>query len=334
VPAEKPHVAAIAVADLARELKRHGVVGLAQLQGIDRRLAQYALALEQGRDVSSLVEARYPESWMLALWRLAESAAPDSGIGARIGATVSPEARGLLANLMLHCDSLGEVLDTYLASIGLTNASETWRIAREGGRVELAFEFRRGRPYPRCAVERSVVALYCWARYLCGRDLPLQSVAFAYPEPAYADYLRSLFPCEVRFDGDRHALIVAEEVLSWPLPRRDRYVKGMLREQIAGLNLVPGKLSTGERVRALLRKNLAAHRAVEPTARALFVSRATLHRRLKEEGTAFSRILDEERRRLLRRHRREPVAWLCELLGFREASAYYKARKRWEAGAD
>jgi AraC-like DNA-binding protein len=333
MPAEKPHVAAIAVVDLARELKRHAVVSLAQIQAIDRRLAQYALSLEKGRDVSALIEARYPESWMLALWRLAESAAPASGIGARIGATVSPQARGLLANLMLHCDDLGEVLDTYLANIGLTNASETWRVERQGGRVALVFEFRRGKPYPRCAVERSVVALYCWARYLCGRDLPLDSVEFAYPEPAYAAYLRSLLPCEVRFGAGRHAILFAGELLSWPLPRRDRYVKGLLREQIAGLNLAPGARSTGERVRALLRKDLAAHRAVEPTARALFMSRATLHRRLKDEGTAFSIILDEERRRLLGRHRRDPVARLCELLGYREPSAYYKARKRWGLGA-
>jgi AraC-like DNA-binding protein len=330
-PAAPSRVAAIAVVDLARELKRHGVLSLAQIRAIDRELAEHALALEKGEDLSPLVEARYPEAWMIELWRLAERAAPDGGIGARIGATVSPEARGLLANLMLHCDDLQDVLDTYLANIGLTNASETWQVERRGKRVELVFGFPPGKPYPRCAVERSLVALLYWAQYLCGRRLPLVSAVFAFPEPAYAGYLRGLFPCEVRFGGERHALVLAEETLRLKLPRRDRYVKGVLQRQIAGLDLASGARPVEKRVRALLRKDLAAHRSVEALARSLCMSKATLYRRLRAEGASVSGILDEERRQLLQRHRRAPVAKLCDLLGYREASAYYKARRRWAA---
>lgn len=327
-----PHVSAIAVVDLARELKRHSVISLAQIQAIDRQLADNVVILEEGRDISGLIESRYPESWLLTLWRLADKYAPNTGIGARIGAIISPEARGLLANLMLYCDNLKDVLETYLANIEITNASESWQINREGAHVELIFGFMPGKPYPRCAVERSMVALYHWAQHLCGREIPVRSVEFAFPEPGYAGYLRSLFPCEMRFDSRRHALVFTEEVFSWPLLQRNRYVKSMLEQKIADLDLVAKTKSVGAQVRELLRKDLAFYHSIDSLTQALCMSKSTLYRKLKEEKTGFAEILDEERRRLLDRHRDKPVARLCDLLGFQDASAYYKACKRWNGG--
>jgi AraC-like DNA-binding protein len=326
---DRPQIAAIAVVDLARELKRHRVIGLAQIRDIDRQLADHVVALEENRDVSGLMEMRYPESWLTTLWQLADNDADHADIGARIGATVSPEARGMLANLMLHCDTLNDALETYVANIGLLNASECWQVYRNASHVELTFSFIPIGTYPRCAVERSMVALCHWARYLSGSDIAVCSVEFAFPKPAYADFLRASFQCPVLFDSCRHALVVSEDILSRPLPQRNRYMKDMLEQKISELGLLAQAKSIEKRVRELLRRDLSGYRHIDNMAQSLCMSRATLYRKLKEEGTSFTRMLDEERRDLWHRHGRKPVAALCDLLGFQDVSAYYKARKRW-----
>jgi len=61
----------------------------------------------------------------------------------------------------------------------------------------------------------------------------------------------------------------------------------------------------------------------------LHMSRTTLYRKLRNEETSFSTLLDEERQRLLVSHHHDSIAKTCDLLGFKDPSAYYKARKRW-----
>jgi len=51
--------------------------------------------------------------------------------------------------------------------------------------------------------------------------------------------------------------------------------------------------------------------------------------KLKTGDSSFSRLVDEERQRVLSLHPHVPVTVLCDLLGFQDVSAYYKARKRW-----
>lgn len=330
MPADRCEVAAIAVVDLARELRRHSVASLAQIEGIDRQLAAYVLALERKQDISEVAEMRYPEAWLIALWQLAGRDARNQDIGVRIGATVSPEARGLLANMVLHCGNLKEALETYLANISLLNASETWQVVQRSGEVELIFSFAAGKPYPHCAIERSMVSFYGWAKYYCAAEIPLRAVEFAFPEPNYSANLRAQFPCNVRFDSERHAFVVEEDVLSWPLPQRNLYLRSMLERRVVDLGLSADSKSVEAQVRRLLRKNMPVYQSASQTARTLCMSRATLYRKLKkEEKTSFSRILDDERRRLWRLHDGKPASQLVDLLGFKDVSAYYKARKRW-----
>ncbi len=64
----------------------------------------------------------------------------------------------------------------------------------------------------------------------------------------------------------------------------------------------------------------------------LGVSRQTLFRRLRAEGTTFEQVLDELRRRLALQYLGEGRASVNEtayLLGFSEPAAFSRAFKRW-----
>ncbi len=68
------------------------------------------------------------------------------------------------------------------------------------------------------------------------------------------------------------------------------------------------------------------------TARALNMSRQTLYRRLKAEGTSFERVLDDLRRETALSYlesERLSVSETAYLVGFSDRSAFSRAFKRW-----
>ena len=325
------HVAAIAVVDLARELKHHSIIELAQIRTLDTQLADHVIAMENQKDMSDLIERRYPEDLLIKLWQLADEDVTHKDIGVRIGATISPQAQGLLTKLMIHCETLKEVLDIYLENIGLVNASESWITHYKNDQLELIFRFMNSKPYPRCAIERSMVSIHNLGQHFCNQKIPLTSVEFVFPEPDYRDKLQEQFECDIHFNCDRNALVMSKKIFAYKLPHRNRYIKNIIEDRILELNLLLKPDSIEKKVRDLLRKNISTFSHIDNLAKTLCMSRTTLYRRLKSEGINFSKILDEERQRLLASHKHEPVTKLCDLLGFQDTSTYYKACKRWEA---
>ncbi len=324
------YVSAIAVVDLARELKRNAVVNLDQIHALSVKLANYVIRLENNLDVSELMGMRYPEEWLIDLWQMAGQTTVDGrAVSVLVGRTISQQTQGLLSRVMSHCDTLENVLDTYLTNIAFVNSSESWVAQRTGENVALVFNFTPGKHYPRCAVERSMVSLYHLGQFYCKQEIPLESVEFTYPEPDYACQLKEQFGCNIVFNSHRHAIIMNKTVLSQTLPERNHYMRNILEQKISDLNMQAVPDSTEKKVRDLLRSNMPDFCHVDRLANALCMSRTTLYRKLKAEGGSFSRLLDEERQKVLVAHQHESAAILCDLLGFRDVSAYYKARKRW-----
>lgn len=323
-------VTAVAVVDLARELKRNAIISLDQIRALNSQLADYVVKLENNLDVSELMGMRYPEEWLIALWQMADQAAVDhQAVSVLVGRAISPQTQGLLSRMMFHCDTLENVLDTYLSNIAFVNAAESWVIQRTHENVALVFRFTPGKQYPRCAVERSMVSLHCLGEHYCQQAIPLDAVEFAYPKPDYSHQLEKQFGCEIVFNSHRHALIMSETVLSQPLPQRSQYMREIFGQKISDLNIQSVPDSTEKKVRDLLENNMPDFCHVDALASELCMSRTTLYRKLKAEGSSFSQLLDEERQKILAIHQHASVATLCDLLGFRDASAYYKARKRW-----
>jgi len=70
-------------------------------------------------------------------------------------------------------------------------------------------------------------------------------------------------------------------------------------------------------------------------AKALDMSEATLRRRLSQEGSSFSSVLEEVRFELAKRYLRDPTLEVCDvaqLLGFRDVSSFGETFARWSQG--
>lgn len=88
-----------------------------------------------------------------------------------------------------------------------------------------------------------------------------------------------------------------------------------------------------ERVRnALLEALPSGHNTVDDVCKRLHVSKRTLQRRLKDEGTTYQEVLDETRSDLSHHYLKKPEVSVVEisyLLGFQDPGSFYRAFQGW-----
>ncbi len=175
-----------------------------------------------------------------------------------------------------------------------------------------------------------MVSLYRWACFYSDQTLSLLSVNFTFPKPDYAEFVEKQFYRSVKYNQDQNQLTFPLSVLSIKLRGSQPYLKSMLEERankVASTSLMHHQIS--DQVRELLHQDLAVYSSQSAVANKLYVSRSTLSRKLKNEGTSFSQLLSSVRRQLAVEYSHLPVKKLIDKLGFSDESAYYKAKKKW-----
>ena len=133
------------------------------------------------------------------------------------------------------------------------------------------------------------------------------------------------------------AIPEAKAVKGWPRPAAsssDNPLLGLFDAFAKAITQRPGDPnSLRRRVEAMLEPLLEhGDLSLDRLASELGMSRATLQRRLKTEGTSFEAILDGLRQRLARRYLRKEnfsVKKTAYLLGFSDPAAFSRAFKRW-----
>jgi AraC-like DNA-binding protein len=163
---------------------------------------------------------------------------------------------------------------------------------------------------------------------------PARLVRVTHPAPAHAAVYAEVFGAPVEFGSDRNEMLIDPEWLAMPVGLAPRYALPILARHADTLlaRLEAGRTLAG-RVEAVLVP--ALHRGVpgiESVARRLGMSRATLYRRLREEGTTFARLVDGLRRRLALDYLAAGEVSASEaayLIGFSDPAAFSRAVRRW-----
>ena len=187
----------------------------------------------------------------------------------------------------------------------------------------------------RFADETFLVMVYGLASWLIGRRIPLRAAEFGFARPAHAAEYTLMFSEHLRFDANGTTLHFDAPLLAAPLVQNAATLKAFLRDAPQSVFL---KYKNPDSWTARLRRRLRgcvgqdAWPTLEDLARELHLAPTTLRRRLEAEATSYQRIKDQLRLDLaidqLSRTDR-PGADIGLQLGFGDASAFYRAFKRW-----
>ena len=219
----------------------------------------------------------------------------------------------------------------------LMNEAADFRIEVADGKALLVLHSTV--PLTRAGVDFQSAAFHVTAMRWIDPQPPELEVWFTHAEPGdLGEYRKTFGGAKLRFSAPWNGFVYDASRLDTKLASGDPSLHRVLRDHAERLlaELAPGD-GLVEQVRGQVLSSLkdGPVAAVDVAAK-LGVSRRTLTRRLRQQGTSFSELFDEVRQKAAIHylqssdHTVEDIAFL---LGFSESSAFVRAFKRWQGVA-
>lgn len=313
-----------------------GLAGFCVSKGADRD----QLLARAGIDPPALMDqdARLPFSSYVALMRAGQALTGDTALALRFGESVDISEVSIIGLLGQASETMMEAfaqLNRYVRLIVETDNGDharRFRFTLERGGLWMVDNRRDAAAFPELT-ESAFAQLVCSARRTSDL-LVVRAVHLTYPDPGYRAEYERIFQASVVFGSDWNAMQIDPKLPDEPVNMLPRYVFGVLSEHAEALlaSLETSKSARG-RVESLLMPILhTGEVGVDRIAAKMGLSRQTLFRRLKAEGTTFAAVLDDLRHRLALNYlegRKVSVNETAYLVGFSDPAAFSRAFKRW-----
>ena len=271
---------------------------------------------------------------MFAIWSALEELADDPAVGIRL--VEASDAAGHQPLFLAAC---------YAASYrdGLARIARFKRFAspelfhQEEGAGEVSIHrewlYSTG-PEPAASVDVSFGFLIALGRKGTGQALSPLRIDFSRAGSASATH-RRYFDCPINFGAARNLLVLKPEDLDRPFPGHNDEILEILTPALkAALGDFGPESTVSDQVKIVLKRSLASGRPeIAGVARDLGTSERTLQRRITDEGTTFRDLLTDARRELCRQLLPDETLEVDEvacLLGYQDASSFYRAFREWE----
>jgi AraC-like DNA-binding protein len=186
----------------------------------------------------------------------------------------------------------------------------------------------------RPAADARLAALLSICREIAATSITPVAVQFPYRKPADVREYERFFQAPLEFGALATAFALDSADLNRPVALSDDALTGYL-DQLASqvLKELETERTVADQVRRVLWRELSERvPEISRVARSLALTPRTLQRRLREENTTFSGVLEQLRRDMapeLLRDGRMAVAEVAFLLGYEDASSFHRAFRRW-----
>jgi AraC-like DNA-binding protein len=320
--------------------------GMTQLARTPLLLLDYAAGLGMDRDVLVKVaglsqkdladpDSRIRSASMLKLWRAVIDRHDDSALGVHIGSTIRATELGLVGYAMYHARDLHDALGSLARYGRIISEAVQFKLVEDDEHAILIWQAHPSLVALRHPVECGIAIVVSVAREITGSDLQPLQVELPSPRPELSADYRAVFRCPVLFDRSVGSVTFSRQQIELSTIASDTTLAGYLGD-LAAITVKPlaeRDVSAVSAVRHVLWSLLPSGRPdLWRTAAEMDINARTLQRRLGEEGSSFSRVLDDLRRDLaneLLSDRKLAVSEVAFLLGYSEPSAFQRAFRRW-----
>ena len=290
-------------------------------------LAPHGLTVEALEQPDTRVELPV----LVELTERARSLTGEPGLGVYLGLHKRLSAYGFVGFATMSASTLGEALEQAIEFGPAISTSARLSLTVEHGVAALALHEDADIGTIRdVALLSFFVGMRQMTRDLTGRDAR-SSVELAIAEPDYFARFSEVLP-DVRFDQPLSRMLFNAGALSLPLPRPDRAALNLARQQCQAQLL---RLGFDGSLPARVRRAMVEgdrFPTVDEVAARLRLSTRTLKRRLAEQGTTFSALLQQERQQRalhLLRASRLTMDEIADRLGYATASNFARSFRRW-----
>ena len=248
------------------------------------------------------------------------------------GLSASVTRFGPVGLAAMSCATLGDAITTSIRYTPLISSILRLhlRVTDDRGALEVEEVFPLGAA-GEVLIPSLLIGLWHVGQMLTGHPL-VGDIEFTVPEPSYFKEHKELAPGKVRFDQPCNRLLFDRALLDLPLLTADQSTARATREQCEQALLALSSTATlVERVQRALFGVDDQICSPQLLARQLGMSERTLKRRLAEQNTSYTELLDATRRaralELLRTS--ASVEEVSARLGYSDAANFTRAFRRW-----
>ena len=308
-----------------------GLIALAVSKGADRA----ALIERAGIDAAALEDQdnRISLTIYALLMRAGQELAGDPALALHFGEAFDIAELSILGLMGGASETAGDALALVnrYGPLAIESEGERYKLVEAPDGVWIVDNRRNPNDFPEIT-ESSFARMAGGARRI-GLQALIKAVHVTHAEPPYRAEYERIFGAPVTFGSSRNAMLIDPAGLAIRMPPLNPYLTGVLSERADALL---AELESAKRVRGQVEQALVpllpggAVRMASVAAR-LGLSRPTLARRLRAEGTSFEAVLDALRHRLALDYLGGggSVGEAAHRLGFSDPAAFSRAFKRW-----
>lgn len=291
---------------------------------------------EVGLDPAELTQAgaRYPFARMTRLWQRAVELTGDDCIGLKAASYWHPTTTHALGYAWLASDTLKEALLRLQRYAHIMNDVARATLTEESQQYVLTMNIESGdlTPAPE-AIDAALATIVHMCRVTSDDEFHPLRVELRREIPACAKEFDQFFGAPVQFQADQDAVFLDKTLIEQQLPASNKELaltnEKVIIDYLAQLDASDISLSVKK---ILMEKLPDGTVSAESVANALHHSPRTFQRRLKEQETSFSKLMEETRKELATAYMGasdKSVTEITYLLGFAETSTFSRAFKRW-----
>lgn len=235
---------------------------------------------------------------------------------------------GMVSLLIAHQSTLRDALSVLIQFRNRINSTLVASLEEFDGMVLVRQRFALDPPIPcRQADDLALGVLDQICRSVLGADWQPIAISLPYepPPPSERPVYQRLFSCPIEFNSEYEGILLNRADLDRANPRSDPALALHARNLVNAM-IDPGERSVVEEAEQAIQLLMPAGRAsIASVADSLGMTVRTLQRRLEDEGTQFSDLLDRVRVREVSRHleqRRLRLTDVADLLGYSSLSAF------------
>lgn len=256
-------------------------------------------------------------------------------LGLDIAEYVKPQHLGVIAYIVLSCDTLSEALNRYHDFHRLIYDGSPLKIETFAENLAIRWEEISLDLTTQVTDEIAIALFVKFLRLYMSLDhLQIKEVHFRHPAPKHIALYEQFFQCPVKFSQATVQIILPIHFLNTPLKQPDQTLHKLLTQQAYDLlRKLPNSTQLDERLQQAILIGLQKNNyQIENMANQLNMSVRQLQRHLQQQHTTFQQRVQQVRQLLATQYLQDPYLSLQEialLLSYSEQSAFQRAFKQW-----
>jgi AraC-like DNA-binding protein len=302
--------------------------------------SQNLAADREARKLSQTVRAQRAEAiaqiQRIAFINAAAKLVGDDCFGLHLATETNTRELGIIHYILSASGTALDAVKNLIRYHHLVNTTTSLVIEETNRHVTIDTAFRSGlEGFEKDIAEWGTTTFVAELRRLTDTRIVPHSLTFIHRRTSGTREFTDFFGCPVRFGANRQSIVFATNDLLAPIHSADVHLLNILKvfsEEALHRRKTPPTPTRAKVEKVLLEVLPKGNATVSNVARALAMSVRSLARRLSEEGTNYTEVLDGLRRELAMRHIEDEtlgVSQIAWLLGYSEVSSFNHAFRRW-----